>query len=67
MNTSPKLQRACRSFLVRLVAENGTDKAADALRRLADQIESLPELCDSEYPLLRVTLHRRTDGKEGKQ
>ena len=67
MNTSIKLQRACRSFLLRLVAEHGIGNAADALRRLADQIEGLPELCESEYPLLPVTRRRKSDDKEGKQ
>jgi len=66
MNTSPKMQRACRAFLLRLVAENGTDEAAQILRRLADEIEGLPDLYGSEYPQLPVTRHRRTDGKESK-
>jgi len=44
MNASPKLQRAARAFLLRLVAENGSDEAARALRDLADELEALPEL-----------------------
>jgi hypothetical protein len=55
MNTSPKLQRACRSFLLCLVAENGTDEAARILHRLADEIESLPMPCDLDYNLSLVT------------
>jgi len=38
---SPKLQRAARAFLRRLVAESGTDEAARLLRELADEIEGL--------------------------
>ena len=41
-NASPKLQRAARAFLLRLVAENGIEEAAATLRRLADTLEELP-------------------------
>lgn len=41
MNASPKLQRAGRAFLLRLVAENGPDEAARALRSLSDEVEGL--------------------------
>ena len=51
MNASPKLQRAARTFLLRLVAENGSDEAARALRDLADELEALPELYAGEGDL----------------
>jgi len=41
--TSPKLQRTTRTFLLRLVAENGIEDAAHVLRGLADKIEGLAE------------------------
>ena len=37
-NASPKLQRAARAFLLRLVAENGVEGAARVLRELADEL-----------------------------
>ena len=43
-NASPNLQRVAKAFLLRLVAENGVDEAAKALRDLADELEALPEL-----------------------
>jgi hypothetical protein len=43
MDTSPKLQKAGRAFLLRLVAENGPERAAQILRDLADEIEGLAE------------------------
>ena len=42
------MQRAARAFLLRLVAENGVEEAARALRELADEFERLPELHDEE-------------------
>ena len=39
--SSPKLQRAGRAFLLRLVAENGVEEAARVLRELADELEEL--------------------------
>jgi len=45
-NASPKLQRAARTFLLRLVAENGIEEAAATLRRLADELEGLPGTID---------------------
>ena len=50
-NASPKLQRAARAFLLRLVAENGIEEATRVLRELADEIEALPELYDEEGDL----------------
>jgi hypothetical protein len=41
MNTSLKLQKAGRAFLLRLVAENGPEEAAQTLRDLAQEIEGL--------------------------
>jgi len=41
MNASPKLQRAGRAFLLRLVCENGPERAARVLRDLADELEML--------------------------
>jgi len=47
----PKLQRAARAFLVRLACENGIEKAAEILRRLADELEGPPgTLDDGEGP-----------------
>ena len=43
-SASPKLQRAGRAFLLRLVAEHGPQAAAQVLRELADEIEGLPVL-----------------------
>ena len=43
---SPKLQRVARAFLLRLVAENGVEEAACAVRELADELEGLPALLD---------------------
>jgi hypothetical protein len=43
MNTSPKLQKAERAFLLRLIAENGTEEAARILRDLADELEGLAD------------------------
>ena len=48
MNASPKLQRAAKAFLMRLVAENGIEEAARALRELADEIEGLPKIDDDD-------------------
>jgi len=48
MNRLPKLQRAARAFLLRLVAENGIEEAARVLRELADQLERLPDRYDEE-------------------
>jgi len=45
---SPKLQRAAKAFLMRLVAENGIEEAARALRELADEIEGLPKIDDDD-------------------
>ena len=45
---SPKLQRAAKAFLMRLVAENGIEEAARALRELADEIEGLPKIDDND-------------------
>jgi len=41
MEASPKLQKAGRRFLLRLVAENGPGAAAVILRDLADELEWL--------------------------
>jgi hypothetical protein len=43
MNASPKLQKAGRAFLLRLVYENGPDEAANILRDLACELEALVE------------------------
>jgi hypothetical protein len=40
MTTPTKMQKAGRTFLLRLVAENG-EEAAEALRRLGDELEGL--------------------------
>jgi len=45
-NASPKLQRAARAFLLRLVAENGIEETARAPRELAKEIEGLPDFYD---------------------
>jgi hypothetical protein len=41
MKVSPKLQKAGRRFLLRLVADNGPEAAAAILRDLADELEAL--------------------------
>jgi len=41
MEPSPKLQKAGRRFLMRLVAENGPKAAAAILRELADELDAL--------------------------
>ena len=41
MESSPKLQKAGRRFLLRLVAENGPGVAAAIVRELADELEAL--------------------------
>jgi len=41
VGASPKLQKAGRRFLLRLVAENGPEAAAAVLRDLADELEWL--------------------------
>jgi plasmid stabilization system protein ParE len=43
MEASPKLQRAGRTFLLRLVAENGPEEAARILRDIASEIKELAE------------------------
>jgi len=45
---SPKLQKAARAFLLRLVVENGIEEAARVLRDLADELERLPALADDD-------------------
>jgi hypothetical protein len=59
MNASPKLQRAARAFLLRLVAENGTEEAARVLRDIADELEGLRATAD-ERPRWSHSGH--TDG-----
>jgi len=38
---SPKLQRAAKAFLLRLVTENRVEEAKRVLRELADELECL--------------------------
>jgi len=50
MNASPKLQKAGRRFLLRLVAENGPEGAVRVLRDLADELEGLHAELAGEQP-----------------
>ena len=62
MNASPKLQKAGRAFLLRLVAEYGTEAAARVLRDLADEVANLPAIHGEESPhLAEVTIEVTTE------
>ena len=50
MEASPKLQKAGRRFLLRLVAENGPEAAAAILRELADELEALARAYGADDP-----------------
>jgi hypothetical protein len=62
MDASPKLQKAGRAFLLRLVAENGAEEAARILRDMAEEVADLPAMLREESPHLAGVTTEVTTG-----